>query len=164
MYDPSITQENLAREHPQVVLYPNTPKEQLVDFELRQIPIQEVQEAIDWLNNKIRYEDSKSTCDKNKDKVIIKLKDPNNPFTLDELKFMANERIMCKWDYNYWAERYYRILNHENVEVLFKPNIIQRINNRIYARMNRERRAIKKFVVKARQVGDSTDSEGRILH
>lgn len=164
MYDPSITSENLAKEHPQVILYPNTPKEKVVPFELREYSIQECQEGIDWLNSKIDYQAYRETCDKKKDKVVIKLKNPNNPFNLDELIFMENERIMGKWSYNYWAERYYRILNTENQEVLFKPNVIQRINNRLYARMNKARRAIKKFAVKARQVGDSTDSEGRILH
>ncbi len=164
MYDHSITQENLAKERPQVVLYPNTPNEQIHEFELQEIPINTVQQAIDHLNDKIKYKEYRSTCDKNKTKVVIELKDKKNPFTLDEMIFMENERIMSKWNYNYWAERYYRILNHENIEVLFKPNIIQRMNNKIYAKMNRERRAIKKWVVKARQVGDSTDSEGRILH
>lgn len=163
MYDPLITAENLAKEKPQVILYPNTPKQKIVPFELQEYDIQTCQEAIDYLNNKIDFDQYRQTCDKSKDKVIIRLKDKTKPFTLDELIFMENERIMCKWSYNYWAERYYKILNTENIEVQFKPNTIQKINNILYARMNRARRAVKKFCVKSRQVGDSTDSEGRIL-
>lgn len=164
MYDLSITQENLAKESPQVILNANSPKEKIVKFELQEFPIGFCHQAIDYLNSKINFEAYRESCDKNKSKVVIELKDKRNPFTQDEMVFMENERIMCKWNYNYWAERYYRILNTENIEVQYKPNVIQQVNNVLYARMNKARRAINKWSVKSRQVGDSTDSEGRILH
>jgi hypothetical protein len=164
MYDQSITDENLAKTDPKVILAAGTPQEQIIPFELQEFSISTVHQAIDHINNKIDLRAYRETCDKNKTKVDIHLKNPSNPFTLDELIFMENERIMCKWNYNYWAERYYRILNTENLEVQYRPNTIQQINNILYARMNKARRAINKWSVKSRQVGDSTDSEGRILH
>lgn len=135
----------------------------IIPFELTSQSLEHRKQFIDYANNLIDFDLYQATCDKHKDKVIRNFKNPNYKWSVDELIWMENEKLICKWDYDYWAEANYKILNHEGKWIHFVPNLSQRINNRIFARLQKAKKAIKKLTLKARQGGETTDSQGRIL-
>lgn len=164
MYDPSIISEHLSTVDPIVIINQGTPDEKSVRFEISYKSRDERIQAFDHFNNLINYSLYEQTNENHKEKVRIEYKNPKYKFSEEELIWMRNEQLISKFDYNYWAEANYQILNHENVWIHFVPNTSQRINNRIFARREKARLAIRKFVLKARQGGETTDSQGRILH
>jgi len=164
MYDPSITQEFLSTLSPSIIVNAGLKNEKIIPFELQEFPIKTCYEAIDHFNSIIDLDLYESTCDKHKSKVKIVYKDPNYQLSEEELIFITNEQIMCKWSAKYWEERYFKIQDGEDgAWINYAPNIPQRVNDRICARLQKARRAIRKLTVKARQEGETTWSQGKVL-
>lgn len=83
----------------------------------------------------------------------------------EEKKWIQNERAFAKCDYEYFATRYAHILNGLLRQVVrYKPNIAQRMMIKVRARLQRLRRAMMMMVLKARQVGITTDTQVAIGH
>lgn len=160
MYHTQVTSNYLSQLQPFVIIEEKSgPKE--IPFELEYHTPDEVRQANDFFDNLIDiqlYNDSKETSN-----VKIKLKDPNYQLAQDELMWIENERILCKWDADYFLTRYYYYLNIEGIYKLFEYLVPQRINMMIIAEMEELQRAIRKFTVKARQQGETTWSQGIIL-
>lgn len=161
MYDETVKQEYRSTLQPSIEYPLNSGN--FIPFELTDQPLEYRKQFIDYANNLIDFELYQATCDKHKDKVQINFKNPNYQWSVDELIWMENEKLICKWDYDYWAAANYKILDHEGKWIHYVPNLSQRINNRIFARLQKAKRAIKKLTLKARQGGETTDSQGRIL-
>lgn len=164
MYDTSVSEQFLSKLNPSIMVDAGLKTEKLVPFKLQEFSISTCQQAIDHFNNLIDLDLYKSTCDSHKTKLRIEPKDKNRTFSEEELIFIENERLMCKWVSNYWETRYFQIQDAETgVWGLYSPNIPQRVNDRICARLQKAGRAIRKFTVKARQEGETTWSQGKIL-
>src|SRR6185436_13145087 len=86
-------------------------------------------------------------------------------FSVEESRWIANERLLSRMDYLYWATRYARI-RHVNTGLmcLFEPNYAQRIFQAIRAEHEIKGMAIELLDLKARQLGDSTDKELCLCH
>lgn len=167
MYDSTIISEYLEEAEKTsafVIVGQGTTNEKKVNFRLDSKSLAERIQAFDYFDGLIDLDLYKNTCDKHKSKVKIEFKKPNFRFSEEELIWMKNEQLISKFDYNYWAVGNYWILNHKNIWQRYEPNTSQRINNRIFARCQKARQAIRKFVLKARQGGETTDSQGRVLH
>lgn len=157
MYDPIVTSNYLSQLKP-FVMFDN--KE--VPFELEYHSVDEVQRSNDYFDNLIDiqlYDETKETSN-----VKIVPKDPKRQWGLDELIYVENERILCKWDADYFLTHYYHYLSIEAKYRLFEYLIPQKINMWIIAEQEIKRVAIRKFTVKARQQGETTWSQGIILH
>lgn len=167
MYCKEVTNYELSRLKPSISINPNTTKEKLIPFKLQEFSISECQEAIDHFNSVIDFDLYQESIRNDPSKPKIIYKEGYRP-SQEELIFIENERIMCKWSEPYWKDRYYKISNHENKFVQFSPNVPQRINRKIRARAQKLRRAINKITLKARQLGETTDEIGtkiqRILY
>jgi hypothetical protein len=93
--------------------------------------------------------------------------DPKTPpiiWTPDERRWIRNERIMCRLDFQYYATRYAFIRSMEGQLVLFQPNVAQRIIHTLRAENEFKRIAIANIDLKARQLGVSTDTEICVGH
>lgn len=84
----------------------------------------------------------------------------------DEREWIENERILCTYDYLYFATRYARIQSWDASEgiIRYKPNVAQLILNDICAEQEEQQLAIMLLLLKARQLGCSTDWIVRMLH
>jgi hypothetical protein len=82
----------------------------------------------------------------------------------DELKWITNERALCRWDFEYWRTRYYFIETIDERLALFEPNIAQHIQSDIMAELEIAGKSIQIMNPKARQVGITTDWESRVAH
>jgi hypothetical protein len=134
MYNEKVTQRNLDSLHPSVTYINSRGSEETVNFQLQETPIQHCQEFVDHFNTKIDYELYEKTVDKGAGKTKIVFKQGYKP-ELGELIFIENERLMCKYSWNYWSKRYYKISNKENKFEQYSPNRAQRIWDRIDARL-----------------------------
>jgi hypothetical protein len=81
-----------------------------------------------------------------------------------EVKWILNERALCRYDFTYYATRYYFIETPDNRLVLFEPTTPQLIQTEVMADLEREGKAIEIQNLKARQVGITTDAECRVAH
>lgn len=165
MYCNEVTEAELSKLKPSVTLYPNTSVEKTIPFQLQQFDIDVCQEAIDYFNSIINFDLYQESIrnDPTRPKIEYKaeyLQSTPEHRLVEDLIFMENERIMCKWDCNYWQDRYYKISNHENKFVQFSPNASQKINRKIRERAQRAKKAINKLTLKARQLGETTDEIG----
>lgn len=159
MYDASIISSALNSIQPSIEIHDRKSGPRTVKFELRYSSLQEVNELKEHLDSLIDidlYNLSKETSN-----VKIELKRPLNE---DELILIENEKTICQWDCNYFQDRYYKILDATGKWINFTPVIPQLVNRRIRARLNKKKLAIRKWTVKARQQGETTDSEGVVLH
>jgi hypothetical protein len=86
------------------------------------------------------------------------------PLKPSEIRWIRNERALCRCDYNYWATHYAFIKNWENQIVRYKPNIAQQIIHSIQADMEERELEIIIQALKARQLGVSTDTELKVTH
>lgn len=85
--------------------------------------------------------------------------------TTEELRYIQNERTMCRHDYLYWAERYVKIVPKESGRIIpYRPNKAQLILNRIRAEHESKRISMAFINLKARQLGVTTDSQMVIAH
>ena len=76
-----------------------------------------------------------------------------------ESEWIANERRLCKLDFNYFATRYAYIRHWNTSLTLFDPNLPQRIKLAGYAEQEARGVAIMALNLKARQHGSSTLDE-----
>lgn len=86
------------------------------------------------------------------------------PLTQEEARFITNERKVCGLDFHYYSSRYAKIVNWEKHEVLFTPNVAQRIVLSIWADLEAQGRAIMMQQLKARQLGVTTLTEIAVAH
>lgn len=82
----------------------------------------------------------------------------------DEKAWVRNERIVCMWDFCYWATRYAHILDFTDRLIPYSPNIAQQIIWDVDAEMEQDGRAIERANLKARRLGISTDAELKVAH
>jgi hypothetical protein len=93
--------------------------------------------------------------------------DPKTPpivWNLEEKRWIRNERIMCRLDFQYFATRYAFIRARDGQLILFSPNTAQQIVHTLRAENELEQKAIAFIQLKARQLGVSTDTELVVLH
>jgi hypothetical protein len=86
------------------------------------------------------------------------------PFTVEEIRWVRNERALCRCDFFYWASRYAFIINWLGQLIRFDPNTAQRIALNIFADLEAREIAILLQFLKARQLGVTTLTELVILH
>jgi hypothetical protein len=91
---------------------------------------------------------------------------PNVPllYSEDEVQWIRNERAICKIDYLYFASRYAKILNADEEEIHYNPNIAQLIVNDARAEQEDLGWAIMQMWLKGRQCGITTDSQVVVGH
>lgn len=163
MYSQKIINENLQKLRPSVTFLNSRGQEETIEFQLQETPISECQEFVDHFNSKIDFDLYEKTVDKGAGKTKIIFKAGYKP-DVGELIFLENERIMCKYSWPYWSERYYKISNKENKFEQYRPNRAQRIWDRIDARLEERGLAVKRQNAKARQQGSTTHSQGKVQH
>lgn len=138
-----------------------------LDFQLTRLDYEEIERAVDYINNLINLDQYKETL-KSKSKVKIEFKSPHAKaeFETDQKiqNFIKNENILCKWDCFYWMERYYKISDIRNIFIQYKHNDAQKVWARIHSRLEGLGRAIRTLDLKARQVGKSTFAQGVVEH
>lgn len=161
MYDSSITSKYLSQQNPVVIMNTKSGVKE-IPFELEYHTPDEVQQANDYFNSKINLDLYKKSCETSN--VKIELLDPARQWDFDELKWWANERILCQWDADYFLTRYYKYLDVMGVYQQFEYLVPQRVNMKILARLQKKQIAIRKLTLKARQQGETTWSQGIILH
>ncbi len=93
------------------------------------------------------------------DNLILENGELSRPFNLDELKWIRNERAICRADFLYWATHYAYIKDWTGDYILFSPNLAQQIVISVMAEMESRDIAILLQVHKARQLGVTTLSE-----
>lgn len=95
---------------------------------------------------------------------------PTRSLTPEEDRFIANERLLCKIDYRYCAERYHKIRGEnglQSIHPFFEP---QEIVLRRLAQLQLERRdtghpdGLLANILKARQEGISTLAQSLVAH
>jgi hypothetical protein len=95
-------------------------------------------------------------------------KAPEQPLTQEQLQFIANEMILCTWDFNYWITRYSRVIAPEGRKVLMKLWESQEIGMKHIAlgekRAWKEHRANGWVWLKARQLGATQLAQNIMLH
>jgi hypothetical protein len=82
----------------------------------------------------------------------------------DELRFIRNERILCRADFAYFVSRYGYIKSDEDRVVRMEPWISQQIFLSILSEMQQEEMALMLIVLKARQLGLSRIISLILLH
>jgi hypothetical protein len=88
---------------------------------------------------------------------------PNNPkLTVDEIRFMENERTLVQCDAAYYMTRHYHIKNRENILQYFTFQTGQKILFNVIAEMERMGVPIEIQIAKARQLGCTTEIQGLI--
>ena len=97
------------------------------------------------------------------------LRDPEGgkllrPLDESEIAFIANERFLCRLDYNYYSSRFCWIKDEEDRQVRYSPRIPQKIINDILAEHEDRGIAIAIQALKARQLGFSRDISLRFGH
>jgi hypothetical protein len=144
VYHPSIIRASI--DHAQAARKPDgSPR---LDFELEYKSVAEVSAAVTHF---------KSLRDIHSGKLT-------RPLKPDERQWVRNERLLCRFDFLYWATRYAKIRSFEGTLVTYSPNVAQRILHTIYAENELKRVANASIDLKARQLGVSTDTELRVLH
>ncbi|MGH9438618.1 MAG: hypothetical protein ACRD22_12185, partial [Terriglobia bacterium] len=93
--------------------------------------------------------------------VILK-----RPLTPEESRFIENERLVCRFDFRYWLQRYAWVRSWKAMESLVQviPNIAQEMTMDIWADLEEQGVSIEILQLKARQLGVSTFTELAIQH
>jgi hypothetical protein len=140
---------------------------------LTRFSVKECREFVDYTNYLIN-EDLYKSASKRGIRAVRKLYEEGTLFKSDahKQKFFSpdiqarvlNERLISKWDANYWQDRYYLIKNVEGLYVPFDPLPAQRIWRRMRADLNEKHLPIKFLDLKGRQQGDTTDKQGMVQH
>ncbi len=160
MYDLEVTSNYLSQIRPVAILQTKSGEKE-IPFELQYHSPDEVAVFIDYCDSLINLDLYKKSCETSNTKVEFK---PGVKLDEEVLIWMENERILCKWDCNYFLTRYYKYLDVAGKYQQFVPLTPQKVNMKILAKMQRLKRAIRKWTVKARQQGETTWSQGIILH
>lgn len=89
----------------------------------------------------------------------------------DELEFIQNERILCKYNFRYWLERYVwiksklgKLESDTTTTMLFPVNVAQNMILKCWAEQEEQLLPVMLMCVKARQLGMSTVVEFAIGH
>ncbi len=127
--------------------------EQALGFEPVYHAISECDQAVDHFN--IKYERHRTEYGDGKDDLLA--------FTEDERKWIRNERAISQVDYNYYATRY-AFIQAENKIFHYKPQLSQQIVNHVRGKLEDLGWAIMMQILKARQVGITTDSQIAVGH
>jgi len=85
------------------------------------------------------------------------------PLVAAEQRFIQNERTLCALDYRYWLQ-YVHIIGWDKKDVIFIPNIAQEIILEIWGEAEAKGLAIICMLLKARQLGMTTEVELAVLH
>lgn len=85
------------------------------------------------------------------------------PYSTEEIRWMRNERALCRCDFVYWATRYGFIIDWLGQLVRFNPNIAQRMAMDVFAELEFMDIAILVQALKARQLGVTTLAELIVL-
>jgi hypothetical protein len=80
-------------------------------------------------------------------------------FNVEEIRWIRNERALCRCDFVYWASRYGFIIDWVGQLVRFNPNIAQRIALGLFSELEEQDVAILVMFLKARQLGVTTIAE-----
>lgn len=115
-------------------------------FRLQRHSISQVAQANDYLN-KIWGVDEK-------DKPV-----QLRPYTVEEYRWVQNERALCRCDFLYWATRYAFVKDQTDTLVRFAPRLPQLVVLDDFSDMEERGVAILVQVLKARQLGVTTLSE-----
>lgn len=97
------------------------------------------------------------------DKVRPKLASGERKLNFEEIRWIRNERAICRIDFLYWATRYGFILDWTGNLCRFNPNLPQKIILQVMGQMELEDVAILLQILKARQEGVTTLSQLIIL-
>src|SRR5882672_942622 len=84
-------------------------------------------------------------------------------YNTEEVRWIRNEREMCRCDFIYWVSRYGFIIDWMGQLVRFNPNIAQRMALDVFAELEFMDIAILVQALKARQLGVTTLAELIIL-
>jgi hypothetical protein len=99
---------------------------------------------------------------------LVNLRDPakdwRETLDADEVRYIRNERILCRSDFGYWVSRYCWIKSDEDRVVRMDPWISQQIFLSILSEMQFDETALMLIVLKARQLGLSRIISLIILH
>jgi len=87
----------------------------------------------------------------------------SRPLDAAEQQFIENEQILCALDFHYYLQ-YWHIIGWEKRDVVFQPNLAQRIIIDLWADSERKGQAIIMQSLKARQLGITTLSEAAVAH
>lgn len=88
--------------------------------------------------------------------VDIKSRRLTRDLTIEEHRWIRNERAMVRWDFRYPCPRYYKILDFTGNLIPFEPNIAQRMKLDTWAEHEELGIAVLELDLKARQLGIST--------
>lgn len=91
----------------------------------------------------------------------IEFKRPLKP---DEAALIRAQRLLCKYDFQYWATRFHRIRSFDGQLISYVPNIAQRMILDIWGEMEEKGMAIEMIQDKARQLGVSVNTEAAAQH
>lgn len=86
-----------------------------------------------------------------KEKLALKRK-----LAKDEQRFIDNELLLCRLSYQYWADRYVKILDFSKELIYFNHNVAQKLLLSVMAEMEEAQEAIMIQLLKLRQLGCSS--------
>lgn len=159
MYDPTIIGNTLEKINPFVLMNTKAGQKK-IPFRLEYHTPDEIDIMKKHLDEVINLPLYEATCETNSVKI-----EPRRNLTIDELIWIENEKILCKYDCNYFQDGYFKYLSAEGEGwKQFSPLTPHLVNRKIRARLQKAGRPIKKWTVKSRQQAESTDSQGVILH
>lgn len=84
--------------------------------------------------------------------------------TTEEIRWIRNERAICRHDFRYWCERYTSITKFDGQVGPCVPNIAQSIMLDVWAEHERLGIAIEELDLKARQLGVTTLGQQYVVH
>lgn len=155
MYNPEIIFSRLEKIQKALKL-------KLIEYSIKESL--ERKSAIDSLINLDLYKETSRLGKKNV-KIEFKSKRAEAEFNSPIVQsYIQNELLLCKWNCNYWMDRYYWISDIEGRWTLFSPLPAQKINRKVRSKLEFLKRAIRRLCLKARQQGETTDAQGVVQH
>jgi hypothetical protein len=134
------------------------------NFELQDYSYKEIQQIIENINNYIDIDLYEETKTNSGSKCKIELKDKNKQLPRDAFQFISNEKIRCQIDANHFLENYYKISDVTNTFRQYKPTKPQQVWKHILSNLQKQGRAIRLLIGKARQTTSTTHAQGQLLH
>jgi hypothetical protein len=128
------------------------------NFEPEYHTVLEAERAVVHFNSLVERDEGK----------MVNLRDPakdwRDTLTPDEVRFIRNERVLCRSDFSYWVSRYCFIKSDEDRVVRMEPWVSQQIFLSVLAEMQENEIALMLAVLKARQLGISRVISLILLH
>jgi hypothetical protein len=134
------------------------------NFNLYDYSYNEIQQISDNISNYINIDLYEETKTNSGSKCKVELKDKNKPLPQDAFQFIANEKIRCQIDANHFLENYYQISDVRNVFRQYRPTKPQQVWKHILSKLQKQGRAIRLLIGKARQTTSTTHAQGQLLH